>query len=225
MVDYSETILRRRRSRVRSVLDLACGTGSAAIEFARRGYDCTGLDVSEGMLKIARRKARAAGQPMRFLHCDMTSFKLSQPVDMITCFFDSVNHILEKDEIRQTFRCVHNALKPGGLFIFDINTLRALRCWARFTTVREASAVYSVWQGSFDKSRQLAAIGMTFFRRQRDGSYVRSSTEIPERGFKLNEWAAMLRSAGFGRPEAYKCFSFEKPDRTTHRVCFVCRRQ
>src|SRR5881398_1201907 len=76
------------RDRVR-LIDVACGTGSHAIELSRLGFDVTGVDGSDPMLLQARRKARQAGQNIRFERQEMTRLSFSgQRWDVVTCLFD-----------------------------------------------------------------------------------------------------------------------------------------
>ena len=104
-----------RRHRVVSVLDLTCGTGAQAIGLAEHGYKVTASDISEGMLKVARRKARGLG--IRFRHGDMTQ---PQPgkFDAVIAMFNSVGHITPA-QLDKTMRHVSKNLDSGGLFVFD----------------------------------------------------------------------------------------------------------
>ncbi|WP_373532400.1 class I SAM-dependent methyltransferase [Vampirovibrio sp.] len=107
------------------VLDLACGTGTLSITLAQAGYQVLGIDLSAAMLKQAKQKA-AAHQPalnIEWQEGDMRYFLLNEPVDAVLCHYDSLNHLSNETELRGTFLQVAEALKPGGLFVFDLNTL------------------------------------------------------------------------------------------------------
>lgn len=107
------------------ILDLACGTGTLSLALAERGYELTGVDLSDAMLAQARKKQaeRKSGLEIQWLEDDMRYFLLDQPVDAVVCHYDSLNHLSNETELRGTFFQVAQALKSGGIFIFDLNTL------------------------------------------------------------------------------------------------------
>lgn len=98
------------------ILDLACGSGTLINMLKNKGYNVEGLDYSEEMINIARNK----NPNIVFYNKDMTSFHIDKKYNVITCFFDSLNHLNTFDEIKKTFNCVYNHLNEKGLFIFDI---------------------------------------------------------------------------------------------------------
>ena len=111
------------------VLDLACGTGTLTIHLAKAGYQMTGLDISESMLAMARRKHEEAGLelPITWVCEDMRTFLFDEPFDAVVCHYDSLNHLSNETELRGTFLQVSQALRSGGLFLFDLNTLENYR--------------------------------------------------------------------------------------------------
>ena len=91
---------------------------------AGRGYRVIGADLSEDMLAEAEQKARELPEGSRpFFICQpMQRLRLAEPVDAVICALDSLNYLTRPDDCRKTLRRVYNALKSGGLFVFDINT-------------------------------------------------------------------------------------------------------
>ena len=109
--------------RIRSVLDLGCGTGSMTLELRRRGYDLTGLDISEEMLSVADSRMRDDGfTDVLFILGNMCSFELYGTVDAIVCCLDGINHLTSRDDLLACFSLVANYLEDDGLFVFDMNT-------------------------------------------------------------------------------------------------------
>ena len=117
--DFYRNIQQERNS----ILDLGCGTGTLTELLAERGYDMIGIDNSEEMLQIAMDKRDDAGLEILYLLQDMRSFELYGTVGAVISVCDSVNYLLEEEDVVQTFRLVNNYLYPGGLFIFDFNTV------------------------------------------------------------------------------------------------------
>jgi SAM-dependent methyltransferase len=119
-VDFLEECFRRYARRpVKRVLDLACGTGPHLLRLGRRGYAMSGLDLSPDNIAYLRERATADGLAAVLRVGDMTRFTLPNRVDAVVCMQDSQGHLLTNGEIVTHFRCVANALRPGGLYVFD----------------------------------------------------------------------------------------------------------
>ena len=105
------------------LLDLGCGTGSMTELLAKQGYDMIGVDLSDSMLDIAMEKRAQSGHNILYLQQDMREFELYGTVRAVICLCDSLNYLLEEDDLLTTFKLVNNYLDPNGLFIFDFNTV------------------------------------------------------------------------------------------------------
>ncbi len=129
-VDYLEVLFRRYHSGpVRSVLDIACGTGNHVNELARRGYACTGSDLSEDMIRHARAKAAEAGLSVDYRTAPMQSWSETAPrYDAVLCMFSAIDYLPDRASLKATLAGVRARLAPGGLFVFDFwNGLEASR--------------------------------------------------------------------------------------------------
>lgn len=102
------------------VLDLACGTATLCTMLKLKGYKPSGLDLSESILEIAQEKMKVNHLSFPLYHSDMTSFEIDDKFNMITCFFDSVNFLENKKQIKKLFDCVYEHLDTNGYFILDI---------------------------------------------------------------------------------------------------------
>lgn len=110
-----------------NLLELGCGTGTI-LEQMPKDFLLTGLDISESMLQIAKKKVPHA----TYLHADMTNFKIPQKFDMILCIFDAINHLTTWTKWQHLFKNVAHHLSPHGIFIFDMNTMRRMALLATF---------------------------------------------------------------------------------------------
>ncbi len=90
---------------------------------AKQGYDMIGVDLSDSMLDIAMEKRAQSGHNILYLQQDMREFELYGTVRAVICLCDSLNYLLEEDDLLTTFKLVNNYLDPNGLFIFDFNTV------------------------------------------------------------------------------------------------------
>ena len=96
-------------------LDIACGTGYAMELFARRGFRSVGVDLSLPMLEIARTRVR------RLVCADLRALPLRRTFARITCLYDSLNHMKEREELVAAFRAVRGVMSDDSLFLFDVN--------------------------------------------------------------------------------------------------------
>jgi SAM-dependent methyltransferase len=107
-------------------LDVACGTGKSFMPLVRRGFDVTACDLSPAMAARARRRARGHGVRVRV--ADMRRLPLlCEGADLVTCLDDAVNYLLDSDELRAGLAGMRRNLRPGGLLVFDVNTLSTYR--------------------------------------------------------------------------------------------------
>ena len=121
-IDRIRTYISRHRPGARTVFELGCGTGALLFGLAR-DYSVTGVDRSPEMLSEAARAVPGA----RLLQADLTAVALPYRFDVVMCMFDTLNHIVTVDGWLAVFRCAHEHLSDGGLFIFDVNTTGRLR--------------------------------------------------------------------------------------------------
>jgi ubiquinone/menaquinone biosynthesis C-methylase UbiE len=211
----------------RKVLDLACGEGTFAVAMANRGLRLTGVDLSPEMLEIARERAATEGVRATFVRQDMRSLSLRGRSDLATCWFDSLNYLLEIDDLSRTFARVSRVLDENGIFIFDVNTIRGLAVeW-----VREPSYVHLDSGDSFlvsvpqyDAATKIASLHITGFTRENE-RWVRIDEVHKERGYTLREIRQCLKRADLRELACWASLDrMEKPKRNTARVWFVARK-
>ena len=110
---------RYARRPIRTVLDIACGTGPHLIRLAERGYRMSGLDLSSQNIDFLRERAEKKRLEVSLHVGDMTRFRLPRPVDAAICMQDSQGHLLTNEAILAHLRCVARAVAKGGLYVFD----------------------------------------------------------------------------------------------------------
>jgi len=102
------------------LLDLGCGTGTLILNLKINGYNVSGLDNSETILEIAREKTKINHKLIDYYLDDMVNFKIDKKFDIMTCYFDTINHLENLDQVHEMMHNVANHLKKDGLFIFDV---------------------------------------------------------------------------------------------------------
>jgi SAM-dependent methyltransferase len=126
------------------LLDLACGTGKSFLPFLERGYEVTACDLSPAMAAIAARKAD--GRARVEVH-DVRSLPRLGAFDLVCCLDDAVNYLDSEAELVAAFASVRRNLAPGGVLVFDANTLMAYRTFFASATVVQGDGRVLVWDG------------------------------------------------------------------------------
>lgn len=196
--DWLDRQLRKSVIPVHTVLDMACGTGTISCLLAQKGYQVTATDGSEEMLTQAMGKAAALeGQPPLFLHQAMPRLRLIEPVDAAVSTLDSLNYLTREKDIRETFCRVYRWLKPGGLFLFDVNTPYKLRRMDRQMYMDETRDSFCVWRTFFSERTRVCTYQVDLFQARADGAWDRNFEEHRERAWTEEELRTYLTDAGF----------------------------
>ena len=182
---------------VRPVLDLACGTGTIACLLAQKGYEVTATDGSEEMLTQAMQKAADMDRPPLFLHQTMPRLRLMEPVDAAISTLDSLNYLTREKDIQETFCRVYRWLKPGGQFIFDVNSPYKLRRMDGQMYMDETEESFCVWRTFFSEKKRVCTYQVDLFSLREDGAWERDFEEHRERAWTEEELRTYLADAGF----------------------------
>jgi len=223
--NYMEELFASYNCHPRKVLDLACGTGQASVLLAQRGYDVWGVDRAEEMLEIARRKSERLNLDIKLTQGDMRSFSLSEQFDAVLCLYDSINYVLDKNELAQVFSRVYDVLVPEGLFIFDVTTERNIVKHFHLQTFAENDEDFSyIWKNAYSTRDKICRTVLTFFLRE--GEHFRKYEELHlQKIFEVSEVEKTLKSTGFKMLSAFDCFSFHRWHRNSDRINFTARKK
>ncbi|MEQ2442663.1 class I SAM-dependent methyltransferase [Pseudoflavonifractor intestinihominis] len=220
--DYIEKHFARSALPIRTVLDLACGTGSLTAELMGRGYEMIGVDRSAEMLSVAAEKCRdLAGEPPIFLCQSMEKLDLYGTIDACVCCLDSVNYVTRPQTLKKAFQRVHLFLMPGGLFLFDINTPDKLRGLDGGMFIDETDDAYCVWRAEYSPRRRICTYGMDIFRLEADGRWSRGEEVHEEYAYQPDELEEYLREAGFTRIRRHGCLKMRAPVPGEERIFFT----
>ena len=213
-------LLERHGRSSHEVLDLACGTGSLSLELAARGMQVIGADLSEEMLTEADVKAAQLPENRpRFICQPMQRLQLPHPVDLVVCSLDSLNYLTDPADCAETVSRVWDSLRPGGAFIFDINSEQKLRALDGQVFLDENEREYCVWRAEFDERERICYYGMDLFQR-RGELWERSFEEHAEYAYSVPQLTGMLRSAGFNEIAVYADGRLCPPGEQEQRIYF-----
>ena len=221
--DFLEKLFARSGGEICSVVDLGCGTGSLTAELTVRGYRMTGVDLSEDMLAVAADKCAELEPAPLFLRQDMSKLTLLEEPDAVVCCLDSLNYVTKPAAVQRTFRRVYDALRPGGLFIFDVRTPEFLRAMDGQVFLDEDDDVYCVWRGEFDEQTNICTYAMDLFTRTGD-VWQRSYEEHREYAYSAQQLVGYLKAAGFTSIAVYGDRTFAAPAEGEQRIYLKARK-
>lgn len=122
--EYVSIILERYGILRGHILEIACGTGSLALELHKLGLSITGTDLSHSMLRKAREKYQKAGIPSRLCVSSMNTLPFDFRFDAVLCIYDSINYMTTPGDFIATINGVSDVLRDGGIFVFDVCTIK-----------------------------------------------------------------------------------------------------
>lgn len=208
------------------VLDLGCGTGSVTERLAGAGYDMIGVDLSEEMLQIAMEKRMESGHDILYLLQDMREFELYGTVGAVVSICDSMNYILEQEDLQQVFSLVNNYLDPGGIFIFDLNTEYKYEKILGDSVIAEDREQSSfIWENTYDPEERINEYDLTLFIQEEDDLYRKYQETHYQKAYRLSEVKEALRIAGMELLAVYDAFTREPAREDSERVYVIAREQ
>lgn len=226
-------VTRARGTPVPVLADIACGTGIFAFWWQRthRSWRVYGSDLSPRMIAAARKHPptpaaarRSVPRPI-FSVQDMRALSLPEPAGVITCLFDSLNHLVRESDLRRTFRRVAAALAPGGLFVFDLVDDLAFPELFTGTSILDGRNLYVGIDTTYTEERGIG-IGrarFTFFR-PRGSGWKRIEFDVKERRWFRGEVREMLHAAGLGLLGVERIDPYTSDDFFVPRTFWTCRK-
>lgn len=202
------------------LLDLGCGTGTMSLLMAKNGYEVIGVDSSVGMLMKAKEKANKENVDLLLLNQDMEELDLYGTVDCIISAFDCINHLDSLNTVKKVFEKVSLFTVPGGVFIFDVNTVFKHRnILADNSYIFESENVFCAWQNSLNEDNSVD-ITLDFFEKS-GNSYKRETECFSEIAFSLEELTSALDDAGFDVKSIFDDLTDNPVNETSQKAVFV----
>lgn len=218
--DYIEAVFARHNVAPARVLDLACGTGSMALELRKRNYRAYGADNCREMLDVAIDKTEKARQNVQFFQRNLTDLSRLPPVEAALCLYDSMNYLMTIEDVALALREVHRILLPNGLFVFDVCTeTNSLRYFRRLTDKDGGDGFTYVRESFYRNGIQFNRFKIRF--KQTDESV---EEEHRQRIYALSDVLTALEQSPFSLEGTYDGFGFRGPDEGSDRVHFVLRK-
>lgn len=206
------------------LLDLGCGTGTMTELLSAAGYDMIGVDCAQEMLNLAVAKRDVSGQDILYLCQDMRSFELYGTVKAAVSLCDSINYILEPEELKNVFSLVNNYLDPEGIFFFDFNTDYKYREVIGDTVIAENREECSfIWENYFHEEVCINEYDVTVFVREEEERYRKFTETHYQRGYTLEEIRTLLEAGGMVFLEAFDADTGAAVSETSERIYVTAR--
>ncbi|MBO5336933.1 MAG: methyltransferase domain-containing protein [Lachnospiraceae bacterium] len=206
------------------VVDLGCGTGTLTELLYKLGYDMIGIDNSSEMLNVAMEKRGETGSEILYLLQDMRELELYSTVGTVVSVCDSVNYILEEEELLETFSLVNNYLYPGGIFIFDFNTDYKYREIIGDATIAENREDCSfIWENYYDPETSVNEYDLTIFVQEEEEIFRRFTETHYQRGYTPEQMVKLIEQAGMKLMEMKDADTGEAVTKESQRVYIVAK--
>ena len=207
------------------LLDFACGTGNFSVEFSKMGIDVIGVDISEGMLSIAQNKNYGLKNPVMYLCQNGPELDLYGTVNGAVSCLDSLNHITNYSDFKNTLSKISLFLEPGSLFIFDMNTLYKHKEVLSTSSYRlKKRGVECFWQNRLLEDGVTVEITLNFT--YKSGLFKKESlTEtFLERAYTKEEIESALNFAGLKLEKVYGENTKQPPTNKSQRNVYIARK-
>lgn len=206
------------------VLELGCGTGTMTEMLADAGYDMIGVDNSEEMLAEAMEKRMESGHEILYLLQDMQEFELYGTVRAVVSVCDCLNYLTEEEDLLEVFRLVNNYLDPGGIFIFDMNSVYKYEVMLGDQTIAENREEGSfIWENTYDSESGINEYELALFLKREDGLYEKSEEYHYQRAYDLEIVKGLIAKAGMELLAVYDAYTLEPVAGDSGRWTFIAR--
>lgn len=193
---------------IETLLDIGCGTGNHLSLLEKNGYTCTGMDINQEMLEVA--KPKITGE----LHlANMTSFDFREKYDAIISMFAVFNHNLTIDEAAKTLNCIKNHLNPGGLVILDLYNPQSS---GKKTT--QAGDVERIMEWHFKPGDNIALTRLKFNKGDQS-----VESHFPLRIYSMDELETLFQAHGFKNVQFYEDYTFKPGSPSSKNLIVVAR--
>ncbi|WP_461361808.1 class I SAM-dependent DNA methyltransferase [Candidatus Darwinibacter acetoxidans] len=226
-VDYLLELCRFHHHTPHCVIDLGCGTGNLTIPLTQQGWRLTGVDLSWAMIAEARGKAAGLGLEIPFYVADLRDFRLpGAAFDTAISGCDVLNYLTSESDLERAFETVFRLLTPGGLWLFDLNSLSKVEevygnnCYA---DLQDDFAYF--WDNSYDAEKGICTMDLTFFVRTAEGLYKRVRERHQQRIWLPEQIEQLCADHGFELLGCYDFLTTSPASTEGERWQFVVRRQ
>lgn len=178
----------------KKIMEIGCGTGEILQRLAAYGYEVSGIDISEEMLRIAKAKYDSLDIKKE----DMRIIKNENEFDGVVCVFDALNYLQSFEELKLVFENIKRAIKPNGIFLFDLLNRKMIDSMFPediFADDRENMSI--IWKHSYNEETDLDKISTSFFIREEKNVYKRYDEVFYKKIYSSKKILQLITEMGF----------------------------
>lgn len=210
---------------IKSIVDLGCGTGEHVSALQKRGFQIRGVDISETMIGVAKKRY----PDCEFVLADLQSFKVEPTVDAVICIFGTFNYIIKDEDISKSLSSIYDLLPSKGILILEI--------WNSYPVQKIKKKPIS--------PVSLSKVGNTMIKRNRGFRVANSPDGLPNlvevnfifnlnqeiikdrhimRVYSYEEITEILQCSGFELVSSFGNYKMEKFQDNAGRMVLICKR-
>lgn len=209
----------------KKILDIGCGTGLLSVKLAKMGGDVTGVDLSPDMLRIASERAASLNMPVTFVNQPMQQLEGFINFDAAVIAIDSLNYVVDQKEVIQTLQNAYNALKVGGVLLFDAHsTFKTDVIFMESPFTFDNERISYIWETDEGDEPHSVYSELAFFIRGEEGLYKRFDEIHYQRTFPVHIYVEMLQNIGFSIERIFADWEDEAPHDESERIFFQIRK-
>ena len=226
---YIVNLLKEYNIEKGTIAELGCGTGTMTEMLANSGYDMIGIDCSEDMLIEANEKKYETGSNILYLMQDMCELELYSTVDAFVSICDSVNYILDDEDLEEAFSRVNEYLEEKGVFIFDFKTDYFYKEVLGDTVIAQSEDDCSyIWDNYYYEDEQVNEYQLTIFIKENENPNDNRFRQFKEthyqRGYTIEEMKDIVRKSGLKIDKIYDAFTKNDSRADSERIYFICKK-
>ncbi|WP_349407896.1 class I SAM-dependent methyltransferase [Pseudalkalibacillus sp. SCS-8] len=207
------------------VLDVGCGTGEISVRLGLEGYHVQGIDLSEEMLAVARKKAENHDLEIPFFQQDMRELEGFSNLDAAIIFCDSLNYLPTIEDVKVTFERIAHTLKDDGLFMFDVHSLYKIEeVFGNETFTLNEEEISYIWECHQGAKAGSIHHDLSFFVQEKESVYNRYDESHYQITYPMDTYVHLLKDAGFEVCSITSDFSDREPDEQTERLFFIAKK-
>ncbi len=224
----NEFIKKTGRSPYR-ILDIGCGTGNNLMVFARKGCECTGIDLSDGMLSIAKGKRDEEGLKIDFYNEDILTFNTDKKFDLIYSIY-GVSNLFEKSKMKKLFEWIETHLIDDGVLIVDFYTTASLSStpssW--LGVKKEDNEIIRLQFNKNDTRNKISTTMRTYLEIRGDQIIRRVEQKVIFQLYTVNSFMRMIEKCGFKDVNMYdaniRSYTTKRPLKSTYLAVAIAQR-
>lgn len=226
---YLIELLRENHIKDNAIAELGCGTGNVTEILAENGYDVIGIDFSQEMLEIATEKLHEAdssiGEKGQIIYVcqDICELELPDKVSAMVSICDSINYITEYEDFVRVLKNVKRYLKPEGIFIFDLKTVKYFKEIGESVIAEDREDCSFIWDNYFDENDYINEYRLSLFIQGADGRYDKFMEEHYQRAYFIDEVKMAAKEAELTVEAMYNAFTRNEACEDNDRIYVILK--